>query len=179
MFYGAGRIETFLQLNVGQSVVSTSVLSDMLYRDGIATTGSAGCEFYYECVVCTCCLLNWLATECVCVCVCVCVYVCVCVMIMCGFILGYSVNMDEFLAKASKLHDFQPFGDLLHAYNRDGHTYEIYKVGMCMDECGATQVIKAALGLVTSFQPSLSHILIIFMPDNLTRSSILRFIDKL
>ena len=42
--------------------------------------------------------------------------------------LGYSTNLDEYLTRISKSHDFQPHGKLLHVYTRDDTKYEVYKV---------------------------------------------------
>lgn len=42
--------------------------------------------------------------------------------------LGYSTNLDEYLTRISKSHDFRPHGKLLHVYTKEDGKYEVYKV---------------------------------------------------
>ena len=49
--------------------------------------------------------------------------------ILCTLIfIGYCTNLDEYLRRLSKPATFRPHGELLHVYQRQDNTYEIYKV---------------------------------------------------
>ena len=42
--------------------------------------------------------------------------------------IGYCTNLDEYLRRLSKPATFRPHGELLHVYQHQDNTYEIYKV---------------------------------------------------
>ena len=50
-------------------------------------------------------------------------------MIQCTCVFtGYCTNLDEYLKRLSKPTTFRPHGELLHVYQHQDQTYEVYKV---------------------------------------------------